>query len=123
MIKKLGDSLLQKINKMNEYGGNIDEAVRGDPHTPHAERVKKSVTQILAARFSVSKSVLLNFPRSVPQTASLEFLRCQKALESAVAILETQFENVEKCKAEVLQLQYGKLTDEQLRPFPTCNIL
>lgn len=43
-IKKLGDSLLQKINKMNELAGNIDEAVQGDPDGPHADRVKKSVT-------------------------------------------------------------------------------
>lgn len=45
-------------------------------------------------------------------------LRLQTSIESAVKILEDQYEAVEQTKSEVEQLKKGKLSESEAKPFP-----
>ena len=43
-LKKFGDSLLTRANKLNDISGQLDEAMKGDEASPHRDRVSKSLT-------------------------------------------------------------------------------
>ena len=44
MLKKFGDSLLTRANKLNDISGQLDEAMKNDEASPHRDRVSKSLT-------------------------------------------------------------------------------
>ena len=44
MLKKFGDSLLNRANKLHDISGQLDEAMKNDEASPHHDRVAKSLT-------------------------------------------------------------------------------
>lgn len=43
-LKKFGDAMLTKVNKLNELSGKLDEAMIQDESSPHRDRVNKWLT-------------------------------------------------------------------------------
>ena len=43
-LKKFGDAMLTKVNKLNELSGKLDEAMKQDESSPHRDRVNKWLT-------------------------------------------------------------------------------
>ena len=43
-LKKFGDAMLTKVNKLNDLSGKLDEEMIQDESSPHRDRVNKWLT-------------------------------------------------------------------------------